>query len=90
MIRAATGVQRQCQLIWDDGRIGYVSVGKTAGQLPFYATVATGDVVHLQVDHTRLYAAMLAEALPYLAGEAEAPLAELLEIELAVVAAGAA
>jgi hypothetical protein len=82
--------QHHVELAWRDGRRAEVSVGETEGYLPFYATVATGsDVTHLEVDSSRLYRALLETALPYLAGDAPAPvpLEALIEPELAAIAA---
>jgi hypothetical protein len=82
--------QKQFELNWTDGRSGLINVGATSGHLPFYATIVTGsDVAHIQVDHKRLYATMLPRILPYLAGEAAAPvpLKEIIEVELAAIAA---
>ncbi|MEK0314725.1 Gfo/Idh/MocA family oxidoreductase [Cohnella sp. 56] len=87
---AGVHIQHQVELVWRDGRRGFLSVGATAGYLPFYATVASErEVRHLQVDPDRLYRTFLAATLPYLAGEAAAvpPLAQLLEAELAALAA---
>jgi hypothetical protein len=83
-------IQRQFEIVWHDGDRGYLSVGETKGHLPFYATVVTETKVsHLPIDHKRLYAEMLPKVLPYLAGEAEAPIAiaDLLEVEMAAIAA---
>lgn len=84
------GGQKQVELVWRDGRRGTVSVGKTSGYLPFYATLVTQTKVeHIQVDNSRLYEAMLDNIMPYIAGEAEAPLSfeELAEVERAAIAA---
>ncbi|GAA3409286.1 Gfo/Idh/MocA family protein [Paenibacillus hodogayensis] len=84
------GGQRQFELVWEDGRRGVVSVGKTAGYLPFYANVVTQKRVdYIKSDNTKLYRALLETILPYLAGEEPAPLAieELVEVELAAIAA---
>lgn len=81
--------QAQMELTWADGRRGMVSVGGMTGYLPFYATIATeSDVSHITVDSTRLYRSMLEAVLPYLAGAAPAPapLADLIEPELAAIA----
>ncbi|MFC3800456.1 Gfo/Idh/MocA family protein [Cohnella sp. GCM10012308] len=83
-------VQHQIELAWPDGRKGFLSVGTTAGYLPFYATIVSErEVRHIQVDSDRLYRSFLEAALPYLAGESAVfpPLGELLEAELAAVAA---
>ncbi|MDF2716808.1 MAG: hypothetical protein K0R28_3733, partial [Paenibacillus sp.] len=84
------GGQRQMELTWDDGRRGIVSVGKTAGYLPFYANVVTQKRVdYIKVDNGKLYRALLETILPYLAGEAPAPIAieQLIEVELSAIAA---
>ncbi|TMV46470.1 oxidoreductase [Paenibacillus mesophilus] len=84
------GGQRQMELTWDDGRRGIVSVGKTAGYLPFYANVVTQKRVdYIKVDNGKLYRALLETILPYLAGEAPAPIAieQLVEVELSAIAA---
>lgn len=83
-------VQRRVELRWEDGRSGEVVVGRTAGYLPMYATIVTErDVSHFTVDNGALYGALLDAVLPYLAGEAPAPLPlrSLLEAELAAIAA---
>lgn len=82
--------QQQIELTWKDGRTGLISIGKTGGYLPFYATLVTQkQVEHWQVDNTLLYRALLEAVLPYLAGEAPAPapFEELVEVELAALAA---
>ncbi len=87
---AGVHLQHQLELIWQDGRKGFVSVGTTKGYLPFYATIVTEITIkHLQVDNSRLYRSLLEASLPYLAGEAEPflPLSRLLEVELAAIAA---
>lgn len=83
-------VQNQVELTWADGRTGIVSVGRTAGYLPFYANIVTQKKVeYVQVNNALLYQALLEQALPYLAGEAEPPLAlsQLVEVELSAIAA---
>lgn len=87
---AGVHVQQQVELVWRDGRRAFLSVGETAGYLPFYATIVTErEVRHLQADPDRLYRSFLAAALPYLAGEPAniPPLGELVEAELAALAA---
>lgn len=84
------GGQKQVEVIWDDGRRGTVSVGKTSGYLPFHATVVTQTKVeHIKVDNSRLYGAMLKQIMPYLAGETSASLSleKLAEVERAAIAA---
>ncbi|RKP51406.1 oxidoreductase [Cohnella endophytica] len=82
--------QDQYELTWTDGRRGIVNVGATAKHHPFYATMITqAEATHIQVDGSRLYESMLEQVLPYLCGEAPAPVAmeTLIETELAAIAA---
>jgi len=82
--------QHRVELSWADGRTGMVSIGATAARHPFHATVLTdGSVSDLRAEPGGLYARFLAAVLPYLAGEAAAPvpLAALAEPELAALAA---
>jgi len=82
--------QRQIELAWKDGRRGMVSIGKTAGYLPFYANIVTQKQVDfIKVDNKGLYKALLENVLPYLAGEAPEPLPfeQLAEAELSAIAA---
>ncbi|NQX58043.1 Gfo/Idh/MocA family protein [Paenibacillus qinlingensis] len=88
----STGVhlQHQIELVWQDGRKGFLSVGNTKGYLPFFATIVTEQTVkHLQVDSSRLYRSFLEASLPYLAGDADpfVTISQLLEAELAAMAA---
>ncbi|MDI4647710.1 Gfo/Idh/MocA family oxidoreductase [Cohnella hashimotonis] len=90
---AGAHIQHQVELVWRDGRRAFLSIGETAGYLPFYATIVSErEVRHIQVDADRLYRSFLAAALPDLAGESTTlspfpPLGELLEAELAALAA---
>jgi hypothetical protein len=82
--------QQQIELAWKDGRRAMVSIGKTSGYLPFYASITTQKQVEfLKVDSSRLYQAILENVLPYMAGEAAppVPLEELVEAEAAAIAA---
>ncbi|MBD2861583.1 Gfo/Idh/MocA family oxidoreductase [Paenibacillus oceani] len=82
--------QRQYELMWEDGRRGVVSVGKTSGYLPFYANVVTQKRVdYIKVNNGNLYQSLLETVLPYLAGSAPADIAieQLVEVELAAIAA---
>lgn len=84
------GGQRQMELAWEDGRRGVVSVGKTSGYLPFYANVVTQKRSdYIKAENKLLYRALLETIMPYFAGEEEAPLPmeQLIEIELAAIAA---
>lgn len=83
-------VQDQIELTWVDGRRGIVSTGASDVHIPFYATIVSRkDVIHFQVDRTKLYWSLLESNLPYLAGEAPAPTAieALIEVELSAIAA---
>jgi hypothetical protein len=82
-------LQHQIEIIWQDGRRGFLSVGATKGYLPFYATIVTESTVqHIQVDSSRLYRSFLEASLPYLAGNVNdfPPVSRLLEAELAALA----
>jgi hypothetical protein len=83
-------VQRQVELVWKDGRRGVVTIGKTKGYLPMYATVVTEtDVTQFQADFSKLYRSLLQECLPYLDGIAPPPLplSQMMEAEMAAIAA---
>jgi len=84
------GVQRRIAVQWADGRSGILIIGATAKWMPFYTTIVTErSVAHYQADAGKLYRALLEATLPYLAGEAAAPLTvdEWLEPELCALAA---
>ena len=82
--------QKQLQVKWDDGRIGYLCIGQGAW-LPFHATAITEKAVRqITCDTKTLYRGLLEAVLPYLAGEAEdppVPMDALIEVELAAMAA---
>jgi hypothetical protein len=83
-------VQHQVELMWQDGRRAFLSIGPTEGYLPFYASIVTDHTVkHIQVDSSRIYRSFLEDCLPYLAGDAEPalPISQLIEAELAAMAA---
>ncbi len=83
-------IQHQYELVWEDGKRGILTVGKNPGYLPFYATiVTTKGIHHIEVDSKRLYRALLESTLPYLAGEADAPMSfkDLIEPEITAIAA---
>lgn len=86
-----SGAQRRVQITWADGRMGIVIVGKVAGWVPFYTTVVTErGATQYTADSKKLYRALLENTLPYLAGETSeppVPFAELMEPELAALAA---
>jgi hypothetical protein len=68
------GAQRRVQIRYADGRCGFVNIGATAAWLPFYATIVTEkSVAQFVADNARLYRALLEAALPYLAGQTDAP-----------------
>ncbi|GBG06484.1 hypothetical protein PAT3040_01011 [Paenibacillus agaridevorans] len=82
--------QQQFELAWKDGRRAMVSIGKTSGYLPFYASITTQKQVEfIKADNNRLYQAILENVLPYMAGEAPSPISldELAEAEMAAIAA---
>ena len=85
------GTQRRIRIDWADGRIGVVAVGAGQGWIPFHAAVATDKSAHQFIaDSGRLYHALLAATLPYLAGEVAEPpmpMSVLLEPELCAIAA---
>ncbi len=82
--------QRLLKIIWADGKIGFLSVGQAAS-LPFHLTaVTTKTVFQTTVAPSHIYRDLLERCLPYLCGAAEKPplpMAELLEPELAAIAA---
>ena len=86
--------QKHIRVAWEDGRVGFLSIGKpgAAGAwLPFYLTAVTEKSVRqITVAAGGIYRSLLEAVLPYLAGEqAEPPMpmAELIEPELAALAA---
>lgn len=82
-------VQDQYEVQWADGRRAVLSVGKNDKYLPFYATTVTRDQMsHIVVENRHLYRSILEHTLPYLAGEAPAPLSveDWIEPELAAIA----
>lgn len=85
------GVQRRVEVRWGDGRSGLLVIGKAAAWIPFYASVTTQkSCVQYVADNARLYRALLAAVLPYLAGEtADPPVSpdDLIEPELWALAA---
>jgi hypothetical protein len=87
----SAGVQRRILVQWNDGRTGFLIVGKTSGWIPFHATVVTENAAtQFVVDSNNLYRALLEATLPYLAGQTAAPpvpLQELIEPELTALAA---
>lgn len=94
MVRyTGASTQRHLRLEWRSGAMGFLSIGPQAGYLPFYATIVTDKQVrHIQIDAKRIYRALLTSVLPYLTGEAsEAPMPvdQLIEPELAAIAARA-
>lgn len=84
------GVQRRIEVNWTGGAKGFLVVGEAENWLPFYTTIVTGrTVTQYQADSGNLYKALLEAVLPYLAGEAEAPVPidALVEPELCALAA---
>ncbi|MFH1567077.1 MAG: Gfo/Idh/MocA family oxidoreductase [Gemmatimonadota bacterium] len=82
--------QKQLQVTWADGRIGYLCIGQGAW-LPFHVTAVTEKAVRqITCDTKTLYRCLLEAVLPYLAGQVEEPplpMAQLLEPELTALAA---
>ena len=82
--------QKQLQVTWKDGRIGYLCIGEGAW-LPFHITAVTDKQVRqITCDNSKLYRSLLENVLPYLVGEQEEPplsMAELVEPELCALAA---
>jgi len=82
--------QKQLQLKWADGRMGYLCIGQGAW-LPFYVTAVTEKAVRqITCDTKTLYRGLLEAVLPYLSGEVEdppVPMDALIEVELAAIAA---
>ena len=85
------GAQRRVQIHWPDGRLGILVIGASDKWLPFHASIVTACSTHqFIVDNGRIYRALLAAVLPYLAGETAQPpipMDELLEPERCALAA---
>jgi hypothetical protein len=86
------GVQRRIQLTWPDGRVGFLVIGQTAKWMPFYATIVTEKAIEHIIggaDGMVLYRDGLKAMLPFLAGQAPAPLSPdaFIEPELCALAA---
>lgn len=83
--------QQTIEINWQDGRIGYLLIGKTEKWLPFYATaVSERNVTQLNPVPGNLYRALLEAVLPYLTRETDTPPVDpalLFEPELAALAA---
>lgn len=84
-------VQRRVQVNYADGRMGIVVIGKAAGWIPFYASIATEKSAAQFVAHnSKLYRALLEAVVPYLSGRVEqppVPMEQLIEPELCALAA---
>ena len=83
--------QKNVQLTWKDGRIGLLTIGKNAW-LPFRIMVVTSKKTEFVDGSAGVspYRSLLEAELPYLTGQTDAPpipMAELLEPELAALAA---
>ena len=83
--------QKHIQCTWKNGAVCFLAVGGHGQRLPFHmaALTATG-LEHIRVDTGRIYRALLEAVLPYLTGRADeppCPVSELLEAELAAIAA---
>jgi len=85
------GQQRRIQVNWDDGRTGFLVIGKTAAWLPFYISITTErTTTQFQPDAAKVYRALLENCIPYLAGKADrppVPIEALMEAERAALAA---
>lgn len=83
--------QRQIRIKWENGRTGYLFIGKLDAWIPFHATILTNKgVTQLQPVAADLYSAFLKATLPYLSGQTETPplpIEHLIEAELAALAA---
>lgn len=82
----------QIEIKWKSGATGIITVGAVTKWLPFFATVVTDRrIAQISVNNRNLYRSMLEAVLPYLAGEAAppVPMEELLECEMAALAARA-
>jgi hypothetical protein len=86
-----TSAQKQIRVVWHDGRVAILSVGKLPNWLPFYFTAVTEKSVRqITVDAGQLYRALLVAVMPYLAGAVDQPpvsMDALLEPELTALAA---
>ncbi|MHB0936154.1 MAG: Gfo/Idh/MocA family oxidoreductase [Armatimonadota bacterium] len=82
--------QRRIQITFDDGRLGFLTVGPT-DWMPFHGTVITEKgVAQFTADSNRLYRALLETVLPYLGGETDTPpipMPGLIQPELSALAA---
>jgi hypothetical protein len=71
--------------------MGLLLIGRTAGWIPFHATIVTEKAATaFVVDSNKLYRALLEATLPYLAGQTDippVPMQELIEPELTALAA---
>lgn len=85
------GVQRRIEVVWENGTIGFLIIGKMDGWIPFHADIITNKgVAQYIADSAKLYRALLERVLPYLAGEIATPpvsIDALLEPELCALAA---
>lgn len=85
-----TSGQRLVKIVWEDGKVGFLSVGQAAS-LPFHLTAITNKTVfQTTVDSGHIYRDLLEQCLPYLCGMTDAPplpISVLLEPELAAIAA---
>ena len=85
-----TSGQKLVKVNWADGKAGFLSVGQAAA-LPFHLTAVTSRTVfQVNVEPGHLYRDILEQCLPYLCGVSESPplpMSQLLELELAALAA---
>ena len=81
--------QRQIMIEWKDGRIGFLSTGKSCW-LSFTVTVITDKQIRFLASDEAVYTPMLRNMMPYFTGKTDTPPvppAELIEPELAAMAA---
>ncbi len=82
--------QKQIMITWDDGKIGFVTVGKQ-NWIPFHLTAITDKLAtQITTDNSIIYRTLLENILPYFTGKTDTPplpIETLLEPELAAIAA---
>jgi len=82
--------QKHIKITWQDGKVGFLAVGKLVW-LPFHITaVTTKTVGQITPDTSAIYRSLLEVCMPYLTGKVDQPplpMDVLLEPELAAIAA---
>ncbi|MBN1673353.1 MAG: Gfo/Idh/MocA family oxidoreductase [Kiritimatiellae bacterium] len=82
--------QKQIMVQWQDGRIGFLTVGKNAWLPSNFMAVTDKAARQVTVETKGVYRALLEAQLPYLTGKTDrppTPLEDLLEAELTAIAA---